>query len=143
MRVAVAAVLVAGCSASATPDELAGEKYHEANGLFARGFYSDAIPLYESAVAIRDRMKDAYHRLAYCYEVRGEESRAVETLEKVLRGDPQDEHALRHLWRLYCHRGFADQALGAAKSLATLYPEDRGLKDEIARLEGLKDLKGK
>jgi tetratricopeptide (TPR) repeat protein len=148
MRLAVAAVLVAGCATSATPDELAGEKYHEANGFFAQGRYSEAIPLYESAIAIRDRMKDAYHRLAYCYEIRGEESRAVETLEKVLRVDRQDEYSLRHLWRLYCRRGFPEQALGAARSLATLYPEDRGLKDEIARLEGLKlkelkELKGK
>ena len=138
MRLAVAAVLAAGCTTAATPDEAAGERYHEANGYFEQGRYSEAIPIYESAVAVRERMKPAYHRLAYCYEVRGEESRAVETLERVLRFDRMDAYALRHLWRLYCRRGFADQALGAARTLATLYPEDRGLKNEIARLEGLK-----
>jgi len=138
MRLAAAAALLAGCTAAATPEDTAIEKYNEANGLFARGFYSDAIPLYESAIAIRDRMKDAYHRLAYCYEVRGEESRAVETLEKVQRVDRQDEYALRHLWRLYCHRGFPEQALKMARGLEELYPDDRGLKDEIARLKDLK-----
>src|SRR5204863_6152707 len=117
--------------------ELAGEKYQEANGYFAQGRYSEAIPLYESVIAVRERIKDAYHRLAYCYEVRGEESHAVETLEKVLRVDRQDEYALRHLWRLYCHRGFAEQALGVARTPATLYREDRGLNNEIARLGGL------
>ena len=83
-------------------------------------------------------MKDAYHRLAYCHEVRGEESRAVETLEKVLRVDRLDEYALRHLWRLYCHRGFPEQALAMAGGLSELYPDDRGLRDEVARLKGLK-----
>jgi tetratricopeptide (TPR) repeat protein len=140
MRMAATAawILLAGCSASASPDGTGGPAYREANDRFGQGRYSEAIPLYESVIAVRERLKDAYHRLAYCYEVRGEESRAVETLEKVLRVDRQDEYALRHLWRLYCHRGFPDQALAMAGGLAELYPGDRGLKDEIARLKALK-----
>lgn len=130
--------LLAACSASATPDDPTGRKYQEANGYFAQGRYGEAIPLYESVIAVRERLKDAYHRLAYCYEIRGEESRAVETLEKVLRVDRQDEYALRHLWRLYCRRGFPEQALAMVGGLAELYPGDRGLKDEIARLKELK-----
>jgi tetratricopeptide (TPR) repeat protein len=140
MRTAATAVwaLLAACSTSASPDGQAGRTYHEANDRFAEGRYSEAIPLYESVIAVRERLKDAYHRLAFCYEVRGEESRAVETLEKVLRVDRQDEYALRHLWRLYCHRGFPEQALAMAGGLAELYPGDRGLQVEIARLKGLK-----
>jgi len=131
--------VLAGCSSAPTaPEDRAREEYRQGNILFDKGFYGDAALRYEAAVAVRERMKDAYHRLAYCYEVRGEESRAVETLEKAARVDPQDDYALRHLWRLYCRRGFADQALGAARSLATLYPADRELRIEIARLEGLK-----
>jgi tetratricopeptide (TPR) repeat protein len=138
MRLAMAAALLAGCAAGATPDEAAVERYHEANGLFEKGWYAEAIPLYESVISVRDRLKDAYYKLAYCYEIRSEESRAVEALEKAVRVDPQDEYALRHLWRLYCHRGFVDQALDAARRLSKLYPADAGLRGEIARLESLR-----
>ena len=110
--------LLAACTASATTGDPSGRTYAEANGYFAQGRYSEASPLYESVIAVR----------------------AVETLEKVLRVDRQDEYALRHLWRLYCHRGFPDQALAMAGGLAELYPRDRGLQDEIARL---RELKGK
>ena len=138
LALAAAAALLGGCGASPTTDETAGERYHEANALFERGRYDDAIPIYESAIAVRDRLKDAYYKLAYCYEARGEESHAVEALEKAVRVDPQDEYALRHLWRLYCHRGFVEQALGAARRLSKLYPGDAALRGEIARLESLK-----
>ena len=142
MRSAVAAaavvLLAGGCTTTATTDEAALERYQEANPLFSQGRYAEAIPLYESVVSVRDRLKDAHYKLAYCYEVRGEESRAVEALERALRVDPQDEYALRHLWRLYCHRGFVEQGLDAARRLSRLYPNDAGLKGEIARLESLK-----
>ena len=137
-RWAVAAAVLAGCGTAATPDEEAVEQYHLANPLFEQGRYAEAIPLYEKVISRRDRIKDAYYKLAYCYEVRGEESRSVEKLEQVLLVDAQDEYALRHLWRLYCHRGFADDALRMAKKLETLYPGDAKLKGEIARLESLK-----
>jgi tetratricopeptide (TPR) repeat protein len=139
MRLAMAAAaLLGGCAAAATPDEAALERYYDANALFNQGRYAEAIPLYESVIPVRDRLKDAYYKLAYAYEVRGEESRAVESLEKVLRVDRQDEYALRHLWRLYVHRGFVGQALEMARGLEKLYPSDPGLKGEIARLESLK-----
>lgn len=139
MRLAVAAAaLLGGCSAAATPDEEALERYYAANGLFDQGRYGEAIRLYEQVVSRRDQLKDAHHKLAYCLEAGGEESRAVETLEKALRVDPQDEYALRHLWRLYVHRGFVEQALDAARRLSKLYPGDAGLHGEIARLESLK-----
>src|SRR5438876_4950976 len=85
LALAAAAALLGGCGASPTTDETAGERYHEANALFERGRYDDAIPMYESAISVRDRLKDAYYKLAYCYEARGEESHAVEALEKAVR----------------------------------------------------------
>ncbi len=136
--VVVAAAFLGSCTATATTDEEAVERYHQANPLFDQGRYVEAIPLYESVVSVRERLKDAHYKLAYCYEVRGEESRAVEALERALRVDPQDEYALRHLWRLYAHRGFVGQALDAARRLSKLYPNDAGLQGEIARLESLK-----
>lgn len=137
-RLALAAAFLGSCTATATTDEEAVERYHQANPLFDQGRYGEAIPLYEAVVSVRERLKDAHYKLAYCYEARGEESRAVEALERALRVDPQDEYALRHLWRLYVHRGFVGQALDAARRLSGLYPNDAGLRGEIARLESLK-----
>ena len=134
-----AGALLAGCgSVPATPEARAREEFRQGNLLFDQGLYAEAAGHYEAVIAVRERMKESYHRLAYCYEVRGDESRAVETLERAARVDPQDDYALKHLWRLYCRRGFADQALGAARSLVKLFPADRDLRMEIARLEGLK-----
>ena len=57
--------------------------------------------------------------------------------ERLLRVDREDEYALRHLWRLYVHRGFTAQALDAARRLQALFPRDAALKAEVARLEKL------
>lgn len=132
------ALLAAGCaSPPPAPDEVALERYAQAESLFDRGRYAEAAVHYEFCVSARDRFKDAYYRLAWCQEATGQEGKAVATLERLLRVDRQDEYALRHLWRLYVHRGFAAQALDAARRLRELYPSDPGLKAEAARLEKL------
>lgn len=129
---------LAACAPMPAPaDEVALERYGHAEILFAQGRYAEAAPHYEFCVSARDRFKDAYYRLAYCQESAGQEGRAVATLERLLRVDKQDEYALKHLWRLYVHRGFASQALDAARRLQELYPSDATLKAEVARLEKL------
>lgn len=131
-------LLLAACSSPPpAPDEVALERYGEAEILFSQGRYAEAAPHYEFCVSARDRFKDAYYRLAYCQEATGQEGKAVSTLERLLRVDREDEYSLRHLWRLYTHRGFAAQALDAARRLQALYPRDDALKAEVARLEKL------
>ncbi len=131
-------LLAAACSSPPpAPDEVALERYAEAEALFAQGRYAQAAPHYEFCVSARDRFKDAYVRLAYCQETTGQEGKAVATLERLLRVDRQDEYALRHLWRLYVHRGFVAQALDAVRRLEELYPRDEALKAEAARLAKL------
>jgi tetratricopeptide (TPR) repeat protein len=119
------------------PDEVAMERYAEAEDLFRDGRYAEAAPHYEFCISTRDRFKEAYYRLAYCQETLGQEGKAVSTLERLLRVDREDEYALRHLWRLYVHRGFTAQALDAARRLQALFPRDDALKAEVARLEKL------
>jgi tetratricopeptide (TPR) repeat protein len=138
VRRAALFLLLAACSSPPpAPDEVALERYGEAEILFSQGRYSEAAPHYEFCVSARDRFKDAYYRLAYCQEATGQEGKAVSTLERLLRVDREDEYSLRHLWRLYAHRGFAAQALDAARRLQELYPRDAALKAEVARLEKL------
>ena len=132
-------ILVAGCAGSATPDEVALERYYEANHLFSERQYTRAAEHYEFVIAVRDRLKDAYHKLAYCYEVRGREGDAVGVLERLLRVDRQDEVALWNLGRLYTHRGLISDAIQAYKVLEGRFSEVRG---EIARLEKVKSAAG-
>ena len=131
-------VLLAGCAPMPpAPDEVALERYAEAESLFQEGRYAEAAPHYEFCISARDRFKEAYYRLAFCHESLGQEGKAVSTLERVLRVDREDEYALRHLWRLYVHRGFTAQALDAARRLQALFPRDDALKAEVGRLEKL------
>jgi tetratricopeptide (TPR) repeat protein len=89
---------LAGCAAPLpAPDEAALERFEEANVLFATGRYADAAPLYASVIPVRDRLKDAYFKLATCHEKLGQEDRAVEVLEQLLRVDRFDEEGLRRL----------------------------------------------
>jgi tetratricopeptide (TPR) repeat protein len=138
VRPLAALALLAGCGAPPAPDEVALERYHAANRHYEEGRWAEAVPHYEFVISARERLKDAYHRLAWCQERLGREAEAVTALEKLRRVDRQDEYALRHLWRLYVHRGFVDEALEAARELLRLYPGDPGLREEVARLEGWK-----
>jgi tetratricopeptide (TPR) repeat protein len=132
-------VLLGACRAAATPDEEALSRYEAANVLFDEGRYSAVVPEYQYVISHRSGLKGAYTRLSYSYEMLGDESRAVEVLERLLRVDRDDDYALRHLWRLYVHRGFVEKALDACRRLQRRYPLDYGLKTEIARLEALKE----
>jgi tetratricopeptide (TPR) repeat protein len=138
-RACWALFLAASCAPAApAPEELALDRYREGDAYFAQGHYDRAVPHFEYVVSARERMKDAHYKLAYCHEAMGRDADATAVLEKVLRTDRQDEYALRHLWRLYLHRGFVDPALDCCRQLAKLYPRDEGLWAEIARLEALK-----
>ncbi len=132
----VGAALAAGCAAAPTPEEQALERYERANALFEQRLYREAIPHYEFALSVRDRLKDAYHRLSRCYEAVGEEGRALDVLERARRVDRYDETTLRNLGRLYARRGLVDEAIRAWKDLLEVRPGDEAIRAEIARLEG-------
>ena len=129
--------LILSCATSSrggTPEEIALERFQQAQSLTANGQYKAAIPHYAYAIRARNRMKGAYHGLAFCWEKLGDGSRAVEDLENLVKVDPQDERALRELGRLYTHRGLIKKAISAYEALEGRYPQ---MREEIARLESL------
>lgn len=132
--------LLAGCPAAIppAPDDVALERYHEANAHWEAGKFAEAIPLYEFVLSRRDRIREAYHRLSWCYEVLGQEERAILTLERLLRIDRRDEYSLWNLLRMYTHRGRLEEAVGACKALLEARPNDPELRGELTRLEGLR-----
>jgi Flp pilus assembly protein TadD len=142
VRAGILALLAGGCAASPpAPDEEALVTYEEAGRLYAEGRWAEAAALYESVLAVRDRIRDAYHRLARCRQELGDEAAAAEVLERALRVDRTDEEALRGLARLRERRGELGAALAAWRVLAALRPEDPAPAREVARLEALKGRK--
>ena len=101
MRAAVL-VLLAGCGGEMlpAPDEVALVRLQEANELFERGAFAEAVPRYEFVIKHRDLVKEAYHKLARCHESLGDVPRAIEILEKARRVDRSDDYVARELARL-------------------------------------------
>lgn len=136
-------LLAAGCrtGVEAAPDEVAIERFEKANDLFENRRYGEAAPHYRYVISKRDRLKDAYHRLAYCLEVTGAGGEAITLLENALKVDRHDEYAQRHLARLYTHYGYVAEAVKSLKDVFERHPEDGALKAEIARLQALQEIK--
>ncbi len=89
------------CGAPApTPDEEALDRYTEAEQLFESRQYREAVPLYEFVIAKRDRLMDAYHKLARCHEALGEADKAIDVLRQALRVDRTDDAARGEIERL-------------------------------------------
>lgn len=134
---------LAGACASPppAPDEEALFWYEEAGRLYMERRWAEAAVLYERVAAVRDRIRDAHHRLARCREELGDAAGAAQALERALRVDRTDEEALRGLARVREHRGELEAALAAWRALAALHPGDPAPAREIARLEALKGRK--
>jgi tetratricopeptide (TPR) repeat protein len=130
------ALLLSSCSA---PADEAVARFELARSRYWRSDYEGAAPLYEQALELRPKLRDAYHELAWCYEALGRQSEAIKTLERSLRdADAKDERALRELARLYVHKGFLEEAIRACVALAAVAPADEQVRLELARLEMLR-----
>jgi len=129
-----------GCLPDHTPapEEQAIERFDDGEKLFAEGKYTDAAIEFEYALKHRSRWKAPYVRLAVCREKTGREDDAIAVYQRLLQVDGVDEDALRGLARIYGRRDDAPHALEYYRKLKALFPDDRSLDAEIARLEGLR-----
>ena len=95
----ILALLTAGCGnpPPPAPDELALGRYEEGQRLFGEGRWAEAAVEFEAVVAVRDRIRDAWWRLADCHERRGDRPAAAAVLRRWLRVDPTDVEARRRL----------------------------------------------
>ncbi|MBI2898975.1 MAG: tetratricopeptide repeat protein [Planctomycetes bacterium] len=133
---ALAPLVLASCVGSApTYDQIALVKYDEANALFDQGRYADCIDRYEYVVKWRDQIRDAYLRLATCYERTGEPDRGVRTLERLLRVDRRNLEALRRLAAAYAARNRVAEAVEMNRRILEIDPNDAGAKAELERMK--------
>ena len=99
MRRFLVLLLLAGCGTSIppSPDELALQRYADAQKRFSEGRYAEAAADFEAVVAERDLIRDAWWRLADCYERLGNRPAAARTLRRWLALQPTDVEARRRL----------------------------------------------
>lgn len=99
MSRALVLLLLAGCGPSVppAPDEVALLRFENAQRLFAEARYAEAVVEFEAVVSDRDRIRDAWWRLADCYERLGDRPAAARTLRRWLGVQPTDVEARRRL----------------------------------------------
>lgn len=130
----------AGCfnDGPPAPEEIALDRYDEAEAAFAAGRYEEAAQGYDYAARTRPRWKDAHVKLARCRQAQGRDLEAAAALEAWLAIDRFDEETLGAAARIYAKLGATEQALSRYRRLRELRPEDPTLDGEIARLEAMR-----
>lgn len=138
-RSSVLLLVLAGCFADPKNyDEIAIEKYREANELFAKGRYAECVERYEYVVQWRERILDAHLKLATCYERTGRPDDAVPVLERLVRIDRQNVEGMRRLAAAYAERKRIDEAIELNRRILERNPGDERARAELSRLEKLK-----
>ncbi len=135
MRRLLLLLFLFGCGSAPTYDDIALEKYEQANLLFDQGRFADCIDRYEYVVLWRDRILDAYPKLAICYERTGRTDRAVETMERMLKVEPYHVEGLRKSSDLYERHGNVPKAIELTRRILERHPEDAGARATLERLE--------
>lgn len=137
-RLAWLVLVLGGCRSDPLIDDIALEKYEEANRLHDAGRYEEAIPSYEYTVQHRDRIIEAYHRLADCHLRLGHPERALEVLRAGRRADPAHPGTLRAMGQLYVSMGRLPEARDVYSELVRMYPSDTAAREELQRLKGMR-----
>ncbi len=130
----LAVILLSACSRELVKDEIAIDKYHQANGLFEEGKYADCIPLYEYAIRWRDQILDAYIKLAVCYGRIDRPENAVAVLEKLRKVDRLHVPGMRALARAYEKIGNLGGAIEMQKGILDENANDTEAQKELFRL---------
>ncbi len=139
MKRAVALLLVASCIPYPdSVEERANAQFLQAEKYFASEKYAYAAELYAEVVKVRDRIRDAWYKLALCKGKLGREAEGIRLLEEeyLPRVDPGDERALRILARLCVKAGLLEKAVETYRKILERKPSDAGeIEQEIDRLE--------
>jgi len=92
-------------------------EYHYVRGLVAElaGFGDKAVEAYQQALSIDESYGEATFRLAYFYDLHGDEERAIELYRACTSQPPVHANALLNLAVLYDDAGDYDEAIAAAR----------------------------
>lgn len=92
----------------------------------AEGFYEEAIDSYERALQLDATHRKTLFRLAYIYDLRGDEDLSVDYYKQCIQHPPVHVGALMNLAVLYEDRGDRAQLLERPDEAMTLYDEAEG-----------------
>ena len=99
-------------------------EYHYVRGLVAElgGFSNEALEAYQQALSIDENCGEAKFRLAYFYDLHGDEDRAIELYLACTSQPPVHANALLNLAVLYDDAGEYDKAIAAARRVLANNP---------------------
>ena len=129
-------LLLSACSRELVKDEIALDRYKEANVAFAEERYQECIPHYEYVIRWRDRIFDAYVKLGICYEQVGRGEESVSILKTLLRVDPTNIEGMRALAHAYEKHNNRSSAIDLQQKLLDRNPEDKQAWNDLLRLRG-------
>ncbi|MDP6957605.1 MAG: hypothetical protein QF645_02210 [Planctomycetota bacterium] len=131
------ALLLSACAPrELIKDEIALDRYKEANAAFVKEQYQECIPHYEYVIQWRDRIFDAYVKLGICYEQVGRGEESVTILKTLLRVDPTNIEGMRTLAHVYERSNDQQSAIDLQQKLLDRNPGDKQAWNDLQRLRG-------
>lgn len=119
-----------------TNEEMAVQRFHEANTCFDKGEYKNCIDLYEFVISKRPLIRDAYRNLAQCYLKLSDPKAAIKTYKKLLKHcNPEDTETWWDLAKLEEKEGLKKDAIKTLVRLLEITPHDSRITAEIERLK--------
>lgn len=107
-----------------------------AGSLLAQGKLTDAIPLFEQAIALDPSRVDLRHQLALTYARVGRPDDALAAWREAVRVDPAFEDAYLGMGVLLSSRGQLDEARKMLTELLRLNPNRKDAQQALARIQG-------
>lgn len=129
-------LLLAACSRELVKDEIALERYKEADVAYAEGRYEECIPHYEYVIRWRDRIFDAYIKLGSCYEQVGRQADSTAILKRLLQVDPTNVDGMRALAHAYEKGGDLSLSIQMHQKILDAVPGDKQAWKDLLRLRG-------
>ena len=119
-------------SSTTTGPFASGQSYYDqGEALYKQKKYEEALDLYLKAVQVDPSMADAFYRIGWIYNDRGDYNSALDPLKKAAALQPNDSASYSELGYAYKNLSNLDEALKAFRQAVRLKPDKPGVHYEM------------